>query len=188
MKASKEIKKANITSYSAPTGKTLTFNGNESNINGSPQALISAGSATGGTMQYKLGSGSYGTSVPQATNAGEYTISWKIVGDANHNDLNGTTTITAKIQKANGWCRVTPTSNYFDSHAEICSITIVCHGGSLTHNSQYYYVNFGSINNGIASGSIQHKSSAGSNWNETITITSAETANYKSASCTFSGS
>ncbi len=41
---------------------------------GSAQALVNAGSTDGGTMQYKLDSGSYSTSIPTATNAGSYTV------------------------------------------------------------------------------------------------------------------
>jgi hypothetical protein len=54
--------------------------------NGSAQDLITAGTASGGTAYYKVGSGEYGTSVPQATNAGTFTVYYKITGDSNHND------------------------------------------------------------------------------------------------------
>lgn len=63
--------KANVTTK--PSAKTLTYNG-------SNQTLINAGAADGGTIQYKLGDGSYSTSLPSATNAGTYTVYWKVVG------------------------------------------------------------------------------------------------------------
>ena len=53
---------------------------------GSAQTLISAGTATGGTMYYKVGRSEYATTLPQATNAGTYTVYYKVVGDTNHND------------------------------------------------------------------------------------------------------
>lgn len=66
--------------YTAPTAKTgLTYNGQA-------QALISPGSATGGEMQYKLDSGEYSTNIPKATDAGTYTVYYKVVGNATYND------------------------------------------------------------------------------------------------------
>ncbi len=88
----KSIAKAAPT-YTAPTKKSnLTYNGGS-------QALVNAGSATGGTMQYKLGSGSWVTSVPSQTNAGSYTVSWKVVGDANHTNVNETSLGSISIAK-----------------------------------------------------------------------------------------
>ena len=55
--------------------------------NGSEQELITAGQATGGQIQYKVDSGAYGTAIPKAANAGTYTVYYKVVGDANHNDI-----------------------------------------------------------------------------------------------------
>lgn len=79
--------------YTAPTAKTgLTYNGQE-------QELITPGSATGGTMQYKLGGGRYSTELPTATNAGTYTVYYKVVGDASHNDT-AEQSITVTIGKA----------------------------------------------------------------------------------------
>lgn len=79
--------------YTAPTAKTgLTYNGQE-------QELITPGSATGGTMQYKLGGGTYSTELPTATNAGTYTVYYKVVGDASHNNT-AEQSITVTIGKA----------------------------------------------------------------------------------------
>ncbi|MFR5844459.1 MAG: copper resistance protein CopC [Oscillospiraceae bacterium] len=55
--------------------------------NGEAQALITAGSSTTGTIQYKLNNGEYSTALPEATNAGTYTVSYKVVGDENHEDV-----------------------------------------------------------------------------------------------------
>lgn len=54
---------------------------------GAAQTLISAGSATGGELQYKLDDGAYGISLPQATDADTYIVYYKVVGDDNHNDV-----------------------------------------------------------------------------------------------------
>ena len=50
--------------------------------------LITAGVVDGGTMQYKLGdNGTWSSDIPTATNAGEYTVYYKALGDDNHSDL-----------------------------------------------------------------------------------------------------
>ena len=54
---------------------------------GDPQTLINAGTASGGEMQYKLGDGEWSADLPQATEAGEYTVYYKVVGDAHHTDF-----------------------------------------------------------------------------------------------------
>ena len=45
---------------------------------GAAQALVNAGSVTGGTMQYSLDGVTYSASVPTATNAGTYTVYYKV--------------------------------------------------------------------------------------------------------------
>ena len=68
-------------SVTAPAAKTdLVYNGEA-------QALITAGSSTTGTIQYKLNNGEYSTALLEATNAGTYTVSYKVVGDENHEDV-----------------------------------------------------------------------------------------------------
>ena len=76
----------------APTGKSLTYNG-------SAQALVNAGSTTAGTLQYSTDGQTYGTSVPSATNAGTYTIYYRVVGNSNINDV-AAQSVTATIAKA----------------------------------------------------------------------------------------
>ena len=80
--------------YAPPTANPgLTYNGQV-------QALINPGSTTGGEMQYKLDmTGAYSTSIPKATNAGIYTVYYKVVGDAAHNDT-AEQSITVTIDKA----------------------------------------------------------------------------------------
>ena len=63
----------------APTAKTLTYTG-------SAQELVTAGTATGGEMQYALGTATeatqpYTTSIPSATNAGTYYVWYRVVGN-----------------------------------------------------------------------------------------------------------
>ena len=55
--------------------------------NGEAQALVEAGSANGGELQYSLDGENWSASAPTATDGGNYTIYYKVVGDANHNDV-----------------------------------------------------------------------------------------------------
>ena len=74
-----EIAKA-ASSCTAPAANTLTYNGND-------QTLIAPGTATGGEIRYSLTeNGAYSTAIPTGKNAGDYTVYYKVAGDANHND------------------------------------------------------------------------------------------------------
>ncbi|MBE6689651.1 MAG: hypothetical protein E7588_10370, partial [Ruminococcaceae bacterium] len=74
------IENANPVIAAAPTPDTLTYIGEA-------QYLISAGEAVGGTMVYSLTeNGEYTTTIPQGTNAGDYTVWYYVKGNANHND------------------------------------------------------------------------------------------------------
>ena len=56
--------------------------------NGKMQTLVTGGSSTTGEIWYRLGeSGTYGTALPQAKDAGSYTVYYKVVGDSNHKDV-----------------------------------------------------------------------------------------------------
>ncbi len=67
--------------FTAPTAKELTYSGQA-------QALVSGGSAQGGTMKYRLGdSGEWTTTVPTGKNAGAYTLWYKVEGDSNHTGI-----------------------------------------------------------------------------------------------------
>ena len=56
--------------------------------NGKVRTLVTGGSSTTGEIWYRLGeSGTYGTALPQAKDAGSYTVYYKVVGDSNHKDV-----------------------------------------------------------------------------------------------------
>jgi hypothetical protein len=61
-----------------PTVNSLTYTG-------SAQALVRAGSVTGGTMVYSTTQdGTYTTTIPTGTDVGSYTVWYKVNGDSNH--------------------------------------------------------------------------------------------------------
>ena len=77
----------------APVSKTLTYNSGL-------QDLIIPGSAEHGTMYYSLSqNGPWYTAVPQAKDAGVYTVWYKVVGDPGYSDT-APNSVTAVINKA----------------------------------------------------------------------------------------
>ena len=85
--------KEDSTVTNAPNGiASLIYNGND-------QTLITAGTATGGTLSYKLNNGAYSKELPTAQDAGDYTVYYKAVGDDDHEDTEERS-FTVTIQKA----------------------------------------------------------------------------------------
>ena len=64
-----------------------------------PQDLITAGEGKGGTIHYSLDNKEWNTSVPQGTDAGTYSVWFKVVGDELHNN-SGTFSVDVTIRKA----------------------------------------------------------------------------------------
>lgn len=69
-----------VPTVTAPTANALTYNGAE-------QALVTAGKTTGGTMLYRLGDSEWSEQIPTAKNAGEYTVWYKVQGNAEYADV-----------------------------------------------------------------------------------------------------
>ena len=67
--------------YTAPEAKKLTYRGRA-------QSLVATGSVTGGTFKYRLGeTGEFVDEIPTATDAGNYKVYYKIVGDDGYADI-----------------------------------------------------------------------------------------------------
>ena len=82
-----------VPTVTAPTANALTYNGAE-------QALVTAGKTTGGTMLYRLGDSEWSEQIPTAKNAGEYTVWYKVQGNAEYADVpeqNVTVTVAKKV-------------------------------------------------------------------------------------------
>ena len=81
-----------VPTVTAPTANALTYNGAE-------QALVTAGKTTGGTMLYRLDNSEWSEQLPTAKNAGEYTVWYKVQGNAEYADVaeqNVTVTVAKK--------------------------------------------------------------------------------------------
>lgn len=117
------VQKADIRSglITPPTAlENLTYTGQE-------QALITAGSVTsGGTMQYSLTeNGTYSPDIPTGTDAGAYTVWYRVIGDANHKDTAPASVAVRIGQKPLTITGVTVASKLYDgtTNADITSVT-----------------------------------------------------------------
>lgn len=115
-----KVNKATPT-FTAPTAQeNLTYTGQE-------QALITAGSVTsGGTMQYSLTeNGTYSPDTPTGTDAGAYTVWYRVIGDANHNDTAPASVAVRIGKKPLTITGVTAASKPYDgtTNADISSVT-----------------------------------------------------------------
>ena len=69
-----------VPTVTTPTANALTYNGTE-------QALVTAGKTTGGTMLYRLDGSKWSEQIPTAKNAREYTVWYKVQGNAEYADV-----------------------------------------------------------------------------------------------------
>jgi len=127
-----KVNKATPT-FNAPTAQeNLTYTGQE-------QALITAGSVTsGGTMQYSLTeNGTYSQDSPTGTDAGAYTVWYRVIGDENHNDTAPASVAVRIGQKPLTITEVTAASKTYDgtTNAGITSVTF--DNVTLTRDTDY---------------------------------------------------
>ena len=114
-----KVNKADPT-FNAPTAQeNLTYTGRE-------QALITAGMTDHGTMQYSLTeNGTYSQDTPTGTDAGAYTVWYRVIGDANHNDTAPASVAVRIGQKPLTITGVTAASKHYDGtkNADITRVT-----------------------------------------------------------------
>ena len=129
------VQKADIRSslITPPTAQeNLTYTGQK-------QALIIAGSVTDyGTMQYSLTeNGTYSQDIPVGTDAGTYTVWYRVIGDANHNDTAPASVAVRIGQKPLPITGVTAVSKPYDgtTNAGITSVTF--DGVTLNRGTDY---------------------------------------------------
>ena len=130
-----KVNKADIPTkaITAPTAQeNLTYTGQA-------QALITAGSVTsGGTMQYSLTeNGTYSPDIPTGTDAGAYTVWYRVIGDENHNDTAPASVAVSIRQKPLTITEVTAASKTYDgtTNAGITSVTF--DNVTLTRDTDY---------------------------------------------------
>lgn len=120
--------------YTVPTTiDDLKFNGDKNNIDGSPQALVNAGSVNHGTIYYSTDGTDWGTDVPTGTNAGSYTVYYKIEPDENYLGGVASTSLDVTMEQTRGWCTLSNTmsSGWGSYYTKEAYITVNHHGGKL---------------------------------------------------------
>ena len=186
------IAKANPT-VTAPTAKAnLTYSG-------SAQALVNAGSTNGGTMKYSLDNSTWNTDIPTGTNAGSYTVYYKVEGNSNYNSNNGSN-FQVTIAKAN------PTVTAPTAKANLTysgSAQALVNAGSTNGGTMKYSLDNSTWNTDIPTGTnagsytVYYKVEGNSNYNSNngsnfqVTIAKANptvTAPTAKANLTYSGS
>lgn len=157
-----KVNKATPT-FTAPTAQeNLTYTGQ-------PQALITAGMTDYGTMQYSLTeNGTYSQDSPVGTDAGAYTVWYRVIGDANHNDTAPASVAVRIGQKPLTITGVTAVSKSYDgtTNADITSVTF--DGVTLIRGTDYTVTaNFEDANVG-----------SGKNVTATVTLMGQAAKNY----------
>ena len=160
-----DITKANASA--TLTANTLTYNK-------SAQALIKADTVTGGTIGYSLTEGGvYTADIPAETNAGDYTVYWRITGDSNHFDADGS--VPVKIMKATPVLVANvPTLKYNGAEQDLLSVT-----APSEEISVLYSLNGGAFGTTVPTGTnagnytVSYKSEATANYNASVVGTTA---------------
>ena len=129
------VQKADIRSslITPPTAQeNLTYTGQE-------QALITAGSVTsGGTMQYSLTeNGTYSLGIPTGTDAGTYTVWYRVIGDANHNDTAPASVEVSIGKKPLTISGVTAVSKPYDGTTDAGITSVTFDGMNLNRGTDY---------------------------------------------------
>ena len=91
------IQKANLV-VTAPTARILTYTGQAQTLINAA-TLQGAGNTDNCQLQYSTDNQAWQIALPEATNAGSYTVFYKAVADANHNDV-APQSINVSVSKA----------------------------------------------------------------------------------------
>ena len=129
------VQKADIRSslITPPTAQeNLTYTGQE-------QALITAGSVTsGGTMQYSLTeNGTYSPVIPTGTDAGTYTVWYRVIGDANHNDTAPASVAVSIGQKPLTITKVACADKIYDGTTTVEPTSVIFDNMTLNRGTDY---------------------------------------------------
>ena len=127
-----KVNKATPT-FIAPTAQeNLTYTGQE-------QPLIIAGSVTsGGTMQYSLTEdGTYSQDIPTGTDAGAYTVWYRVIGDTNHNNTAPAGVAVSIGKKPLTITGVTAASKPYDGTTDAGITSVTFDGVTLNRGTDY---------------------------------------------------
>ena len=145
-----KVSKADCQITSPTARENLVYTGEE-------QALITAGKADGGTMQYSLNGTDWQDTVPVGTNAGTYTVQYQVIGDGNHNNTKpASVSVTIARQPVNV---PEPDATVFTYDGEKKTYTIAA-------NDNYTVANAEQTNAGTYTVSVTLKDTENFVWND----------------------
>ena len=133
------IGKADAAVETDPAGKT------DLPYNGAAQELVTAGSASGGTMVYSLDqNGEYSPAIPTAAAVGNYTVYYKVQGDGNHEDSEAQSVSASIIVNTvtNLTVQVTPELVTFNGKKQEPTVTVIDSGSGLVIDGSEYTVTY----------------------------------------------
>ncbi len=141
--ATASIFKADVTDVTAPVAENDTA---KLVYTGQPLALVkTAGTATGGTMEYSTDSTNYSASLPTGTDSGNYDVWYRVKGDGNHNnttpvkltETNQVTIAPQKVEKDKLTIEFTPDSASYDGAVHKPSVTVKDGNNRMISGSEY---------------------------------------------------
>jgi len=133
---------------------------------GSSKALITAGTASGGEMQYSLDGENWSTDVPTAVDGGNYTVYYKVVADYDHSDSQSESVqvhinYTISYDLADGTVATPNPTNYNETTPDFM----------LTNPTRYGYDFAGWIGTGLSEATMSVTIAQGSTGNRSYTAT-----------------
>ena len=143
--------------YTAPAAiDGLTYSG-------SAQALVRAGSTAHGKLLYSLSKdGTYSETIPTATDAGEYTVWYKVEGDSNHKDSQPES-VTATIAPKTVTATVTVSGGSLTYTGDPLKPNVIVKDGDTVISPEEYDVSYrDNVNAGTATVTVRNK--AGGNY------------------------
>ena len=126
-----KVNKATPT-FTAPTAQeNLTYTGQE-------QELITAGMTDHGTMQYSLTEkGTYSQDTPTGTDAGAYTVWYRVIGDENHNDTAPTSVAVSIGKKPLTITKVACAAKIYDGTTTVEPTSVIFDNVTLNRGTDY---------------------------------------------------
>lgn len=163
---------ANFAIISAVAGVTLPTAKADLVYNGAAQELITAGSAVGGTMEYSLDNKKYSTKVPTGTDAKQYNVYVRVIGDDGHDSMDPVSMIVKISSKtvSNPQMELSPVTNVYTGK-EVTPTVILKDDdtGAVIPASEYTVSYSNNINIGTAN--IAIKDNPGGNYTVSLTTT-----------------
>lgn len=143
--------------YTAPTAMDgLIYSGNA-------QALVNAGSTSHGKLLYSLSKdGAYSETVPTGTDAGEYTVWYKVAGDNNHTDTQPAS-VTVTVAPKTATATVTVSGDSLTYTGDPLKPGVIVKDGDTVISPEEYDVSYrDNVNAGTATVTVRNK--AGGNY------------------------